>query len=130
MRRTRSLADVTDERLREAAGQLAAEARLFGSEAGPDRACAEDHDIGVLAPHAVDAVALTNRLITLLGVQAVDLADLRRADPLLLALVATRWRGARRARARRIRSLRGHGQSRDGERQAIRELARQRMGAP
>jgi hypothetical protein len=36
----------------------------------------------------VDVVALTNRLIALLGVQAVDLVDLRRADALLLALVA------------------------------------------
>ncbi len=36
----------------------------------------------------LDTVALTNRFIRTLGVQNVDVADLGRADPLLLMLVA------------------------------------------
>ena len=87
------VADVTDARLREAARVVADELELdlvalFGSAAGPGRARAEDLDLGVLARRPVDAIALTNRLVELLGVQEVDVADLRSADPVLMALVA------------------------------------------
>ena len=61
---------------------------LFGSASRADTAAPEDLDLGVLGAGALDAVAVTNRLIRELGVQQVDIADLGRADPLLLALVA------------------------------------------
>jgi predicted nucleotidyltransferase len=80
------------ERIALAARQLGDEigARLivvFGSTArrGPTPA---DVDIGILTDRPLDAVAATNDLIQALGVQAVDVTDLRRADPLLLALAA------------------------------------------
>lgn len=80
------------DRLHEAAHQLGPDigARLivlFGSAAGVDRA-PRDVDVGILADRPLDAVAATNRLIQLLGIQQVDVTDLRRADPLLLALAA------------------------------------------
>lgn len=67
---------------------------LFGSAAslpgsGAPRARApEDLDIGVLHDAAPDLVDLTNRFIRALRLQAVDVTDLRRADPLLLMLAA------------------------------------------
>ena len=60
--------------------------RLFSSSA--DGGGAEDLDIGVLADAALDAASVTNRFIQLLETQHIDVADLRRADPLLLMLVA------------------------------------------
>jgi predicted nucleotidyltransferase len=133
---------VTDEQLRAAARRLADEARLdlvvlFGSAAGPGRSRAQDLDVAVRAAHPVNLAALTDRLVTLLGVQAVDLADLRRADALLLALVArdgvplyerepgTFGRFASLA-ARRFADT---AKFRAAEREAIRDFVRQREGA-
>lgn len=66
---------------------------LFGSVArAPERGspprAPEDLDLGVLHDTAPDLVDLTNRFIRALRLQAVDLTDLRRADPLLLMLAA------------------------------------------
>lgn len=66
---------------------------LFGSAArAPERSSAprapEDLDLGVLTDAAPDLVDLTNRFIRALRLQAVDVTDLRRADPLLLMLAA------------------------------------------
>lgn len=61
---------------------------LFGSAAREDALRAEDLDLAVLAREPLDPVAVTNAFIERLGVQEVDVADLRRADPVLLALVA------------------------------------------
>ena len=64
---------------------------LFGSAARlPERGhrSPEDLDLGVLHDVAPDPVDLTNRFIRALRRQAVDLTDLRRADPLLLMLAA------------------------------------------
>jgi predicted nucleotidyltransferase len=81
-------------RLRAAAAEVARSADLrlvvlFGSAARGE-AGAEDLDIGVLGPPgaAVDPVAITNHLVQRLAVQEVDVTDLARADPVLLALVA------------------------------------------
>lgn len=62
---------------------------LFGSVARQE-AGAKDLDIGVLGGGAgpLDAIAITTRLTRLLGVQGVDVTDLGRADPLLLAQAA------------------------------------------
>ncbi len=60
---------------------------LFGS-ASRGEAAAEDLDIGILGSGTVDIVAVTNELTQSLQTQAVDVTDLRRADPVLLALVA------------------------------------------
>jgi predicted nucleotidyltransferase len=60
---------------------------LFGSSARREHRPG-DLDIGLLADDPLDAVAATNALIRILGFQQVDVADLRRADPLLLALIA------------------------------------------
>jgi hypothetical protein len=78
------------ERIRAAARRLGGEigARLilvFGSTARRHPAPA-DLDIGILSDRPLDAVAATNSLIRALGVQAIDVTDLRRADPLVLAL--------------------------------------------
>jgi predicted nucleotidyltransferase len=77
--------------LRPAAERVAAELRcrlvvLFGSAARGS--AAEDVDLGVLGEGALDTVDVTNRFIRALRVQAVDVTDLRRADPLLLMLAA------------------------------------------
>jgi predicted nucleotidyltransferase len=79
-------------RIRETAGTLGREENyrlivLFGSVARGE-SHPEDLDIAVLGRGAVDTIALTTRFIQLLGVQEVDVCDLRRADPLLMALVA------------------------------------------
>ncbi len=60
---------------------------LFGSAARGESRPA-DLDIAILSDGPLDALAATNTLIRTLGVQQVDVADLYRADPLLLALVA------------------------------------------
>ena len=61
---------------------------LFGSATRPGAQTPQDVDLAVLAEGRVDTVELTNRLIRALGFQAVDIADLNHADPLLMMLVA------------------------------------------
>ena len=64
---------------------------LFGSAARlPERSSRppEDVDLGVLHDAALDVVDVTNRFIRALRLQAVDVTDLRRADPLLVMLAA------------------------------------------
>lgn len=85
--------DLPLDRIREAVTTVAREldARLvvlFGSAARRGPRAAEDLDIGILARGPLDALEATNRLIRRLGVQQVDIVDLQRADPLLLALAA------------------------------------------
>ena len=60
---------------------------LFGSAARSSCSAPEDLDVAVLADGELDVVALTNKLIQALGTQHVDVADLHRADPLLMMLV-------------------------------------------
>lgn len=60
---------------------------LFGS-AARGQGAAEDLDLAVRGGKALDLVALTNRLTTMLSTQDVDVADLRIADPVLLLSVA------------------------------------------
>jgi predicted nucleotidyltransferase len=83
--------DITRDQLHQAARQVAAGLGcrlviLFGSAARGQ--APEDLDLGVLGDTILDTVDVTNRFIRALGVQAVDVADLRRADPLLLMLAA------------------------------------------
>lgn len=85
--------DLTRERLETAARRVGQELRcrlvvLFGSVSRGQGARAGDLDLGVLGPGPLDTVALTNRFIRELKLQEVDVADLSRADPLLLALIA------------------------------------------
>lgn len=65
---------------------------LFGSTVRRARAANDrdpaDIDLGVIAGDEVDVVELTNAFIRALGKQAVDLVDLRRADPVLALAVA------------------------------------------
>ena len=61
---------------------------LFGSAARPDARAPQDLDLAALSEGRLDTVELTNRLIRALRVQAVDIADLSHADPLLMMLVA------------------------------------------
>lgn len=61
---------------------------LFGSAARPGAPAPQDIDLGVLAGGRLDRVKLTNRLIRALGFQAIDIADLNHADPLLMMVVA------------------------------------------
>lgn len=84
----------TIERLREVAEDVGRETQcrlivLFGSVARGDGPC-EDVDLAILPARgvALDTIELTNRLIEALRIQQVDVSDLRRADPLLLMLVA------------------------------------------
>lgn len=60
---------------------------LFGSTATDPRS-ARDLDLAVRGSASPDMVRLTNRLGVALGRSDVDLVDLRRADPLLLWIVA------------------------------------------
>ena len=62
---------------------------LFGSAAREEQRVAEDVDLAVLGMRPLDPVAVTNRLIRELGAQRVDVADLNRADPLLLSAPAS-----------------------------------------
>jgi predicted nucleotidyltransferase len=83
---------VPDARLREVARDVAGRfglrlVVLFGSTARQE-ADPRDLDLGAVGPQLLDVVAITNALIRALGTQSVDLTDLRRADPVLLALVA------------------------------------------
>lgn len=80
------------ERLRETMRTVAGDEELelvvlFGSSArGGEKT--RDLDLAVRANTTIDPVALTNRLHRALGRSDVDLVDLRRADPLLLFVVA------------------------------------------
>lgn len=60
---------------------------LFGSAARGTEP-ARDLDLGIDAGRRLSTVDLTNQLATLLGRSDVDVADLRRADPVLLRVVA------------------------------------------
>lgn len=60
---------------------------LFGSAARQGAPAPQDLDLAALADGKLDPVELTNRLIRALGVQAIDVADLSHADPLLMMLV-------------------------------------------
>lgn len=87
-----AMGDITRVQLEQAAGAVARAhgatlVVLFGSAARGGVAPG-DLDIGVLAGPTLDSVAVTNELTRRLGVQAVDVSDLTRADPLLLMLVA------------------------------------------
>jgi predicted nucleotidyltransferase len=83
---------VSAEGVREVVGRVAFEEGLrlvvlFGSTArGEDRA--EDLDLALLGTGPLDLVRLTNVLMQRTGVQEIDLVDLRRADSLLMMLVA------------------------------------------
>lgn len=61
---------------------------LFGSAARSDGKEPEDLDFAVLPKDELDRVALINRLIRALGVQEIDVADMKHADPLLMMVVA------------------------------------------
>jgi predicted nucleotidyltransferase len=65
---------------------------LFGSLARGGPGAAADIDLAVGCDGAVDPVALSNRVIRLLGEDAVDVVDLRRAPPLLAARIAEEGR--------------------------------------
>lgn len=85
--------DVTLQRIRRAAERVGRELGcrlivLFGSAGRVDGRVSEDVDLGLLGTGPLDTVAVTNRLIRELGIQQVDVSDLGRADPLLLAIVA------------------------------------------
>ncbi len=81
-----------DARLREVARDVAGRfglrlVVLFGSTARQEPE-PRDLDLGVLRSEPLDAVVITNAFIRALGTQSVDVTDLRRADPVLLALAA------------------------------------------
>ncbi|MGH7570800.1 MAG: type VII toxin-antitoxin system MntA family adenylyltransferase antitoxin [Gemmatimonadota bacterium] len=83
---------VSIERLRVAANEIGRELEvrliiLFGSTAR-NEAFTEDIDLAIVSRDELDTVHATNRFIQVLGVQEVDIADLRRADPLLMMFVA------------------------------------------
>ena len=87
------LSDIGIERLRAAAEQVgggvgARLVVLFGSVARGDPAA--DIDIAVLPARGetLDCVAVTNKLIQALSVQAVDVSDLSHAEPVLMMVVA------------------------------------------
>jgi len=58
---------------------------LFGSTAGGASHKHSDIDLGFLFDQPVDILDLTNRVISLLHTDNVDVVDLRRASPLLKA---------------------------------------------
>lgn len=138
--RTGEPASVSIEQLRTAAAQVAdAHALnlvvLFGSARHDDRP-AEDIDLALRADRLLDLVALTNAFIQALRVQPVDLVDLRRADPLVMALVARdgivvfeqtpgTFPAFASLAARRLADTR---KFRDAERDAIREFVRETQG--
>ena len=137
----RAPAEVPLSELRDVAATLAGEFALdlvilFGSAARRDGGWIEDLDIGVLARHPLDMVALTNAWTTRLGVQAVDLTELRRGDWLLLAVVAQdgivlheREPGAfDRFVTYATRRFMDSAKLRDAERDALRETIRQLVG--
>ncbi len=87
-----SLPSISDLSLRQAADELhrrfgARLVVLFGSAARREES-PRDLDVGILGYGPLDTVAVTNALTRALGTQNVDVTDLRRADPVLLALVA------------------------------------------
>lgn len=103
---------------------------LFGSVAREDERPPQDIDLAILSREKLDTVAITNRFVQLLGTQNVDIADLSRADALLLILVAREGVPLYQAQpaeftqfcslaARRFADTR---KFRDAEREAIREF--------
>ena len=60
---------------------------LFGSGARQEPAPA-DIDLGVFGRGAIDVLETTNQFMRALGTSAVDIVDLRRANPVLLMAVA------------------------------------------
>lgn len=61
---------------------------LFGSATRTVSRAPEDLDLAVLSACPLDPIELTNLFIAALGLQQVDVVDLRRADPLLMMFVA------------------------------------------
>jgi len=137
------VAAVATARLRAGAGRIAREERLhlvvlFGSTATGARRPDSDLDLALRADRPLDLVALTNRFIVALGEQGVDLVDLRRADPVLLALVARDGIPLYQAQpgafasftslaARRFTDTR---KSRDAEQDGLAAFSRRVTGAP
>lgn len=82
------------ERLRETATRVGREAGyelvvLFGSATREEEERApEDLDLALRGDGPLDLVDATNRFVRALGTPTVDVVDLRRADPLLMMLVA------------------------------------------
>ncbi len=138
----RSPVSVPDARLREVARDVAGRfglrlVVLFGSTARqePDP---RDLDLGVVGSEPLDVVAITNAVIRALGMQSVDVADLRRADPVLLALAARDGRALFEAEsglfanfvsvaARRFADTR---KFRDAQAEALRSTIGRRSAAP
>lgn len=88
----RSRVSVRDARLRDVARDVAGRFSLrlvvlFGSAARQEQD-PRDLDLGVVGSGPLDVVAITNALTRALGTQSIDVTDLRRADPVLLALAA------------------------------------------
>jgi len=88
----RQLDSGNDRRLRDAATSVGRRLDayllvLFGSAARGEETV-EDIDIAILGSGPIDVVAATNELTQSLQTQDVDVTDLSRADPILLALVA------------------------------------------
>ncbi len=61
---------------------------LFGSAASGALRADSDLDLAILGDHALDVVALTNMIISLVHCNDVDLVDLRRSNPVLMMEVA------------------------------------------
>lgn len=61
---------------------------LFGSAADPSRDDPADLDLALKGDGLLNLADITNHFIQETGFQEIDLVDLTRADPLLLALVA------------------------------------------
>lgn len=61
---------------------------LFGSAASGSLRADSDLDFAILGDQALDLVALTNMVISLLHCNDVDLVDLRRSNPVLMMEVA------------------------------------------
>ncbi|GEM_PF-3106746 len=65
---------------------------LFGSVASGQTHAESDVDIAVWPKEGVDLLDLTCEVVAVLGIEEVDLADLRRASGTLSQVVATRGR--------------------------------------
>lgn len=57
---------------------------LFGSRARGGARAESDVDLAVRGRNELDLLSMTNRLVQLLHIDAVDVVDLRRASPLLM----------------------------------------------
>ncbi len=65
---------------------------LFGSALHRETTDVGDYDLGVQCDGPVDLLVMTNLAARLLGTDAVDLVDLRRASPLLAMEIARKGR--------------------------------------